>query len=125
MFFGSLLISLRPEHEASHAGVHYGDAGRVADPPHGLEVREHVTEKSREEIDPVGSKCAETLTGQDFFGDLIVDLDVKASHRRYGAERADPRRGPLQARRGHSSAKKPRRKTMRGGRDPQPKKLYI
>ena len=118
MFFGSLLISLRPEHGASHAGVHYGDAGRVADPPHGLEVREHVTEKSREEIDPVGSKCAETLTGQDFFGDLIVDLDVKAWRMRYGAERADPRRRSLQARRRHASTKKPRGKAVRGGRDP-------
>ena len=25
-----------------------------------------------------------------FFGDLVVDLDVKASRRRYAAERADP-----------------------------------
>ena len=60
-----------------------------------------------------------------FFGDVVVDLvvvdlDVKASRRRYGAERADPRRQPLQARRGHVSAKKPRGKAVRDGRDPQP-----
>ena len=55
-----------------------------------------------------------------FFGDLVVDLDVKASRRRYGAERVDPRRRPLQARREHASAKKPRGKAVRDGRDPQP-----
>ena len=54
-----------------------------------------------------------------FFGDLVVDLFVKASRRRYGAERADPRRRPLQARRGHASAKKPRGKAVRDGRDPE------
>ena len=63
--------------------------------------------------------------GAGFFGDLVVDLDVNASDRRYGAERADPRRWPLQARRGHASAKKPRGKTVTGGRDPKPKKWYI
>ena len=26
---------------------------------------------------------------EEFFGDLVVDLDVKASRRRYGTERAD------------------------------------
>ena len=54
------------------------------------------------------------------FGDLVVDLDVKASRRRYGAERADPRRRPLQARRGHASAKKPRETAVRNGRNQQP-----
>ena len=55
-----------------------------------------------------------------FFGDLVVDLDVKALRRCYGAERVDPRRQPVQARRGHASAKKPRGKAVRGVRDPQP-----
>ena len=45
-----------------------------------------------------------------FFGDLVVDLDIEASRRRYGAERADPRRRSLQARGGHASAKKTARK---------------
>ena len=61
--------------------------------------------------------------GAGFFGNLVVDLDIKASRRRYGAERADPRRRPLQARRGHASAKKPRRKVVRGGRGPQKKQI--
>ena len=51
-----------------------------------------------------------------FFGDLVVDLDIRASRRRYGGERADPRRRPLQTRRGHASAKKPRGKAVRGGK---------
>ena len=55
-----------------------------------------------------------------FFGDLVVDLDVKASRRRYGAGRTDPRCWPLQAKRAHASAKKPRGKAVRDGRDPQP-----
>ena len=55
-----------------------------------------------------------------FFGDIVADLDVKASRRRYGAERADSRRRPLQARRGHASAKKPHGKAVRDGTDPQP-----
>ena len=57
-----------------------------------------------------------------FFGDLVVDLDVKASGRRYDAELADPRRRPLQAKRGHALANKPRGKAVRGGRDPRTKK---
>ena len=64
--------------------------------------------------------------------DLPVDLDVKTSRRRYGAERADPRCRPVQARRRYPSAKKPRGKANRGGRDPQiktwpdtPKSLFI
>ena len=28
-----------------------------------------------------------------FFGNIVVDLDIKASRRRNGAERAEPRRG--------------------------------
>ena len=57
-----------------------------------------------------------------FLRDLVVDIDIKASRRRFGAERADLRRAPLQARRGHASAKKPRGKAVRGGRGPQMKK---
>ena len=66
MFFGALQFSLRSEHTASRADVHNGDAGRVADPAHGSEVREHVLKKSRQEIGPVDSKSAKMLTGQDF-----------------------------------------------------------
>ena len=44
--------------------------------------------------------------GAGHLGDL-VDIDVKASRRHYGAERADPRRRPSQARWGHDSVKKP------------------
>ena len=83
-----------------------------------MEVREHVPEKSRG-IGPVSSKRAKTLRA-GFFGDLVVDLGVKASRRRYGAERVDPRRRPLEARQGHASAKKPRGKAVRDGGDPQP-----
>ena len=36
------------------------------------------------------------------FGDLVVDRDFEASRRRDGAERAYPRRRPLEARRGHA-----------------------
>ena len=42
------------------------------------------------------------LTGYEIFGDLVVDLDVKASRRRYGAKWADPCSRPLQGRRGHA-----------------------
>ena len=56
-----------------------------------------------------------------FFVDLAVDLDVKASRRRYGADRANPLSRALQARRGRASAKKPRGKAVSGGRDPQTK----
>ena len=56
-----------------------------------------------------------------FFGDLGVALDIKASRRRHGAELADSRLPPLQARRGHASANKPRGKAVKGGRGPQMK----
>ena len=59
-------VSPRSEHAASRVGIHIGDAGRVADPTHGSDFSEHVPENYREEIGPVGSKCAKTLTGQDF-----------------------------------------------------------
>ena len=46
-----------------------------------------------------------------------MHLYVEASPRRYGAEPAGPKLQPLQP--GHASAKKPRGKAVRGGRDPQ------
>ena len=45
--------------------------------------------KMRQDMSPVGRLCAKTLTGHVFFGDLVVDFDVKASCNRYGAKRAD------------------------------------
>ena len=51
----------------------------------------------------------------------VVDSDVEASHRRYGTERADQRRRPLQPRRKHAAAKKPHGKEVKGGKDPRHK----
>ena len=47
----------------------------------------------------VANACAKTLASHEagFFGHLVIDLDIKASRRRHGAERADPRRRQLQA----------------------------
>ena len=55
-------------------------------------------------------------------GDLVVDLDVEASRRRYGTERAGLRSWSFQARGEHASAKKTRGEAVRGGREPQTKK---
>ena len=48
-----------------------------------------------------------------FFGGLVVDIDIKALRRRYGAEGADPRRRPLQARRGHGTPQRRNRAERR------------
>ena len=45
VFFVAFQFSLRSEHAAYRAGVHNGNPGRVADPPHVSEIREHVPEK--------------------------------------------------------------------------------
>ena len=65
-------------------------AGYIADPPHGSEVGEDAPDKSTRKYTP----CRETM-GQNtdrawIFGYSFVDLNVKASRRRKGAERADP-----------------------------------
>ena len=51
------------------------------------------------------------------FGDSFVDLDVKASRRRNGAERADPPTPGVSSVEGARPGKEPRGKTVRGGRD--------
>ena len=62
---GAFQLSLKSELTASRAGLHIGDAGRVADPPHRSKVREHVPEeKHSESISPVRSLHAQ-LTGHD------------------------------------------------------------
>ena len=55
------------------------------------------------------------------FVDLAMDLDVKASRRRYGADRADPLSREVQARWGRASPRKSRGEAVSGGRDPQTK----
>ena len=91
----------------------------------GSEVREHVPDENTRINRPCPWQMRQNAHRSGFFGDLVVDLDIKALRRRYGAERADSQRRPLQARRGRTSAKKPRRKAVRGGRDPQKKRCQI
>ena len=108
---------------ATRAGLHNGNAGRVADPPHASDVGEDVPERTTRMHTP----CRETNMAKNadragIFGDSLVDLNVTASRRRNGAERTDPptpggfRRGG-----GTPPAKKPLEKTVRGGRDPPTK----
>ena len=42
-------------------------------------------------VRPVGERWAKSAHTARFFGDLVVDVNVKALRRRYGAGRADPR----------------------------------
>ena len=107
----------RSEHTAACATPRKGGAGRVAELSHGSEDREDKKEKKSLKY----ISLRQNVHRARFFGDLVADLDVKGSHRRYDTERADPRRRPSRARRGHASAKNPRRKAVRGGRDPQTK----
>ena len=78
------------------------------------------TKKTREDVSPVGS-LRQNAHKARLFGNLVLDLDNKASRRRYDTEPADPQSRSLQTRRGHASAKKPCGKGVRGGRDPQTK----
>ena len=75
---------------ATRAGPHNGNAGRVGVLPHGSEVGEGLPERTTRMHTP----CRE-ITGQNAdragsFGDSFVDLNVKASRRRNGAEQAGP-----------------------------------
>ena len=75
---------------ATRAGAHNGDAGRVVVHPHGSGVGEDVRERTTR----MHMLCREIM-GQntdraEIFGDPFMYLNVKASRRRYGAERARP-----------------------------------
>ena len=75
---------------ATRAGPHNSNAGRVADLPRGSGVGEDVPDKTT----LMQTLCRETM-GQNtnragIFGDSFVDINVKASRGRYGAERAHP-----------------------------------
>ena len=126
MFYKALRFSLRSEHAASREGFCNGDAGSVADPPRWVGGQRTRIGKNLSKKYALSVANAPKRSQGRFFGDLVVDLDVKASRRRYGAERADPRRRTLQVRRGHaSSVKKRHANAVRGGRDAQPKKGYF
>ena len=75
---------------ATRAGPHNGDAGRVGDPPHGSGVEEDVSERTTR----MHTLCRETMAQNTYrttiFGDSFVDIYVKATRGRHGAERADP-----------------------------------
>ena len=75
---------------ATRAGPHNGDAGRVGDPRNGSEVIEDVPKITTQ----MPTLCRETMPQNadiaGIFGDSVVDLNVKASPGRHGAERADP-----------------------------------
>ena len=75
---------------ATRAGPHNGDAGRVGDPPHGSEVGEDVPERTTRMHTPCREPMAQNTDRAGIFGDSFVDLNVKASRKRYGAKRADP-----------------------------------
>ena len=107
---------------ATRRGPHEGDAGRVGDPPHGSEVGEGLPERTTRMHTPRRETTAQNAGRAGIVGDFFVDLNVKAPRGRDGAERADP---PTPRRcgrgRGNVPAKKPRGKTVRGGRDPPTK----
>ena len=102
------------------AAPHRVDSGRVADPPR-VRGQRTLTRKKTRRFKPCRRAMRPNPHRARFFVDLAVDLDVKASRRRYGADRADPLSRVLQARRGRALAKKPRGKAVSGGRDPQTK----
>ena len=82
--------SIDAPYTATRAAPHNGDAGRVADPPHGSERTYRI--EPTESMHSVERPWAKTLTGQGFseIPSYLVNLNVKASRRRYGAEQADP-----------------------------------
>ena len=104
--------------EPPRAGPHRVDSGRVADPPRVGGQRTH-TRKKNAKISALLAGNAPKPSQGTILHRFAVDLDVKASRRRYGADQADPLSRALQARRGGASAKKPRGKAVSGGRDPQ------
>ena len=74
---------------ATRAGPHKGNAGRVADPPHGSEVGEDVPERTTSMHTPCRETMGQNANRAGVFGDSSVDLNIKASGRGHGAERAD------------------------------------
>ena len=102
---------------ATRAGPHNGDAGRVGDSPHGSEVGEGVAERTTR----MHTLCRETMgqnTGQRF--SEIPSCFKSTSRLRAGATALSGwilRRRAIRAWRGDAPAKKPRGKTIRGGRD--------
>ena len=111
----------RAEHKAAWAGLHKGGAGRIADTSRGSGVREDEQDTKTRRRTPCLQTTRQNAQRARVFGHLVVDIDVKASRKRYGAERADPRSRLLEARRGHASSKEPRGTAVRGGRDPPTK----
>ena len=88
--FKALRFSLRSEHAVSREGFCNGDAGSVADPPRWVGGQRTRIGKNLSKKYALSVANAPKRSQGRFFGDLVVDLDVKASRRRYGAERADP-----------------------------------
>ena len=60
------------------------------DPPHGSEVGEDVPERTMRTHTPCRETMAQNTDRAGFFGESLVDLNVEASRRSYGAGRADP-----------------------------------
>lgn len=112
----------RCKHTAARAGSDNGGAGRLADAPRGLEVREDVPQENTQR--PYCEAKRQTAHRRGFFfGDFVVEFYIEASSRPYGAEPTGPQQPPLQPRPGHASAKKPRGKAVRGGKYPQTRTL--
>ena len=75
--------------QSPRPGPHNGDAGRVGDPPHGSEAGEDVPERTTRMYRLCRETMAQNTDRAGNFGDSFVDLNVKASHGRHGAKRAD------------------------------------
>ena len=75
---------------ATAAGPHDGEASRIGDPLHRLEVGQDVPEG----ITRTYTLCRETMNQTTdragIFGDSFVDINVKVSRGCHGAERVDP-----------------------------------
>ena len=95
-YWGVPILSISDD-TASRAGFYNGDGGRVTDPLHGSEVREHLRGKTTRRYKPGRESKGQNAHRARFFGDLGVEFDVKTSRRHYGAERTDPRRRSLHA----------------------------
>ena len=75
---------------ATRAGPHNDNTGRVADPPRGSEVGEDAPERTTRIRTPCREIINQNADRAGIFGYSFVDLNVKASRRRNGVERADP-----------------------------------
>ena len=80
----------RSEHTAVCAGPHNGETGRAADASHGSEIGGDEPENNTRRGTSCWDIVSQNVDTARFFGGIFVDFDVKASRRRYGAERADP-----------------------------------